>query len=391
VEKNKFQWKKPKVKKGKNMWKSLTLILLINAIAIAGESSGGSDYFRPTRAWFRTQDARKAVKVCLDTASDFGVDELELSQMVATAFKTWGDYIKSKKLTVKLGSPVRIASAIEVEKTCSGNEDLKFYFGTSDATVTKAAAKYERPFGFAELMSDTQPQAPWSAGFVWIAPSGSVMPEKSIPNWSVAKASLAALILHEVGHVFGNGHVENTVMTVRLAELLARDTNPATPMASINAYNRIDSVLELIPCLDCQTTYQAARQSTAQASSPGDEILSNAFRRFTGREPLEPLSAIYTGPDYQRMEIVFTDGSGTYRIPVNITTYGGGKPDSARLFNGLSDTYFRSFAAFYIGQMHPASGSPITVVVNYNMDQRKLTIKEAGLEMLPTPLFLSTQ
>ncbi len=378
----------------KTLWiiSSLLALVLGSPVAKAGgaEGSGGSDYFRPLRAWFLSLDSSKRIQGCYEVAPNFGVSEQELHGMVLQAFKTWGQYIERKQISSHLApNSMRIISALDLTPVCDGNEDLKVYFGTDDMKVVKAKVQYYKPFGFVELNSDEQPQKHWSPGFIWIANNGSVFSQNQVPKWQVSKEALYSLILHEVGHVFGNGHADDTVMTVHLGEFLTADTDPKNPLKYISSYNRIDSVLELMPCQECSLSYQAPRQFDGTPFIPGNDDLSNSYRLLTGHDPIEPLSATFTRNEAGQSEIVFNDGSGIQRFPLKVTTLLGTKQDSARMFNGHGGKYFTSYGVSYFGEIQPMIGSPIPIAINYNMDRRKLAIIPLGIEMKPKPLFIA--
>ncbi|MFM8315318.1 MAG: hypothetical protein ACKOA8_13615, partial [Deltaproteobacteria bacterium] len=279
---------------------SLLLTLLSQPLMAGPEGSGGSDDFTPVSAWFRSYDNTRSVKACFEVAPDFGVSEVELIEMVRSSFNLWSSYLSEKKLLQKVSEyDLKIATSLELKSNCQGTEDLKFYFGTQDSKVSQAKSQYEKPFGFAELNNPNERfQQVWSSGYIWIANSKSIYPEEGIPAWNSSANSLRALILHELGHVFGNGHVSGTVMTADLARFLTNDTRPSAKVSFVSAYDSIDSLVELVPCYDCKVSYQSESES---------DYLVEAYRLLALRNPVGRLFATFNGDGLGSQEIVLTD------------------------------------------------------------------------------------
>jgi hypothetical protein len=346
------------------------------------EGSGGADDYTPVSAWFKTYDTSKSVKACFEVAPDFGVKDWELAEMVRSPFNLWGSYLEEKKLLEQIPAhALKIATSLELNSNCQGNEDLKFYFGTEDEKVKQAKAQYERPFGFAELNHRHERfQEDWSSGFIWIANSNSLFPQEGIPSWNSSANSLRALILHELGHVFGNGHVTGTVMTPDLAKYLINDTRPRPRTSFLSAYDSIDSLIELVPCIDCKVSY---------SSKLDREYLSEAYRLLTNKEPVGHLFATFKREGLGFSEIVLKDDTGEHHFPVVLSGLIGGQTDSAPLFLGLGGMYFASEGRSYQGEIQTPEGNKILVAVNYNMNQQKISVKTIGVGKKSNILFVT--
>ena len=179
--------------------------------------------------------------------------------MIQSSFQKWETYLREKKLTFG-PETILIHTKTDLRPACKGDEDLKFYFGTEDEAVKNARAKFSHPFGFSELTTPGDALQPeWGRGFIWIAGNNSVFPKENIPTWSSARDALAGLILHEVGHVFGNGHVDGITMTEKIGLYLENDTKPSATPRFVGRYDQIDSQIELVPCMTCHSRYEASQ------------------------------------------------------------------------------------------------------------------------------------
>ncbi|MGK5082504.1 hypothetical protein WDW37_04285 [Bdellovibrionota bacterium FG-1] len=228
-----------------------------------GESSGGgADDYRVVPAFFRAwYPEGQPVVACFQKVPDFGLEDGQLATIIRDAFKQWRDYIPLKRLNI-VPSDETIRSNLDVRPVCQGDEDLTFYFGVENDEVKRYQTQYSRPFGFAQLTQEggQYVNPPRKAkGIVWIAPPGFIDPQRGIPKWSSATAdALAGLVLHEVGHVFGNGHVDGTVMTAKIGPYLENDSWPGASSRTVGLYSTIDSEIELVPCMECRLAYSAA-------------------------------------------------------------------------------------------------------------------------------------
>lgn len=357
-------------------------------VAKGGEGTGGTDYHKSPRAWFLTLKP-KSVKICYEIAPDFGVDEKEVLSDVKNAFQVWANYLKTKHLAENMGpnSP-RIATELEIQPKCD-DEDLKFYFGIENMQVIKGKILYQNPFGFSETYSDELPQANWSPGFIWIAKEGSLDKTKGIPAWRDSRESLKALILHEVGHVFGNGHVDDTVMTSHLWLYLMHDTEAGISPSWVRAYNKIDSIVEMVPCLACSVPYAATTYLDPSGPSPANDYLGEAFQLLAGRAAVEPLTAVLNRSGGNQHELIFKDAVGEKHLKIEVQTLIGSRVDNVPLFNGLAGSAFYSFGSSYFAHILMENGQSIPIALNYNMDRRKVAILPLDAGANPKPLFVA--
>lgn len=398
--------------------KSTTLVSLVliaglsssSALAGSESSGGGADDYRIVPAFFRSYLEQNApVKACFQVSNGFGVENKILEEMVRASFLAWANYIKEKRLTI-VPNWRRIRTTLELSQICDGSEELTVYFGVENALVAKYRGQFSKPFGFAQLVQEEEYDKRAQA-FVWIAPPRSIVPDNSsgssesigapasIPVWAPAtQDALTGLMLHEMGHVFGNGHVDGTVMTEKIGRYLERDTDPSQISARfVSRYSKIDTQIELVPCMECSLAYRAA-ETFDPLSPPGQDSDWNlAFRTLMGREPVPPVAIRYErlGSPEGSGKLTLMDATGIYTFDVNVENMIGRRDSSTPLFYGHGDTSFYSFGISYFARMRPQPGGELMVAVNYNMFDESLQGHKAsilpigGSAFYPRPIFVS--
>jgi hypothetical protein len=356
-------------------------------------SAGGADDFRIVPAFFRAYGDR-AVTGCYEVAEGFGVAPETLGKLVRDAFGQWGGYLREKRLDLVPSSLV-IQSRLELRQGCDGTENLRVLFGVVDGQVSEHLAQFQKPFGFASLLqADDDGQAPFNPrGLVWIAPPGFIDPTRRIPDWTTGNARpLAGLVLHEVGHVFGNGHVDGTAMTEWIGKYLEEDTAPGQAPRNLPFYSRIDAQIELVPCMECHTAYAAAEtfDPIVLPGQPKQSDWFHTFRRLVGREPVEPLMIRYErmGSPEGAGQLTVMDALETHSFEVRVESLWGERKDSTMLFVGQGGTEFYSFGRTYLGRIQPLTEPAFPVGILYNMDGRKVQILPGGAHY-PRPIFVS--
>jgi hypothetical protein len=286
-------------------------------------------------------------------------------------------------------------------QSCDGTEELKFYFGVEDDVVRKFKSEFNRPFGFAALTTPVGDRDPH--GIVWIAPPRSICPDDSrptfcLPYWSNETAdALEALILHEIGHVFGNSHVDGTAMTSQIGRFLQNDTQLKRDRSFVSRYSRIDAEIDLIICLECAQTYSAAFRfdEIDHVNSDAEHV----FKKLTGADPIGSVTIEY----YRRSRsqssnefhypgsgiLTLKDAIQTVRFDVEVETQAGERKDSSHLFEGMGRTYFTSSSLAYFGKIIRPGVDPLWIVVSYNLDNVKAKIIPLGEGLYTRPVFVS--
>lgn len=162
-------------------------------------------------AWFLGKG--KTIHACMVIDADFGVSQNVAAASVQAAFQQWLDYLNRQHVSGMY------TDRLQLEASCVGTEDLRIYFGTINEEVSKALAEFYDPLAFTRRLH-FDPNTGWGNGILWIGSPG--VPDgsgRSFPAWSIPQVYYA-LLLHEMGHVFGNPHVPGTIMMANLAQVL---------------------------------------------------------------------------------------------------------------------------------------------------------------------------
>ena len=264
----------------------LAAALALNVAYAGNEGGNGTDghTMLDATAWFL--GAKKEIKACYIIADGFGVPASTIEIEIKAAYKVWSDYMVAKRVAWEQGGEL-FATVVILSGGCVGDEDLKFYFGAEDEGVTREKNRHIRPFGFAERVSYDVKKG-WSKGYVWIAMPGSVASWNGAPNWTLPNA-LRGILIHEIGHTFGNSHVSGTVMDGDFGNYLGAQ--------SANGYydfelSHVDHDRELVPCRKCGIEFIGKNNSPVLPEQYPQ--LVESFKRLVGRDPVGRISASFT-------------------------------------------------------------------------------------------------
>ena len=263
-----------------------SLILLMNTIAFAQGTSGntGNDLAPEGTydAWFV---GSKAIRYCLEISPQFGADRFFVETQIQEAFQTWRQYLVKNSLDARTysfdgyhgGYTLTLPTKTVLMLQCDGTEDLHFYFGIENEKVKKEKEKYVNPDGFAKRESFDLEQS-WGKGFIWIANEKTVprknSPPQSYPVWTQRNQLLRALLTHELGHVYGTGHVEGTIMAEHLASKFEYADSQQFEVFDV----RVDQKIALVNCDDCVESYRSSLKEI--------EISPETFKTFVGKVPV---------------------------------------------------------------------------------------------------------
>jgi hypothetical protein len=225
-------------------------------------------------AWFLGE--KKPIRYCLEVAKDYGVRPEVLQPMVDESFKIWWHYLEAKRVLEERTRIPRLSTRAEKLPSCHGEKpDLIFYFGVTNDEIDHYRSGYDHPRAFAQRTGLRQ-------GLIWLARQNELR-------------QLEALLLHEIGHALGNGHVTGTIMDAELPMLIAQPGFPT---------KRIDTYRELYLCMTCGSQYTGVFPAE-------DEVARQIFHRFVGRDP--------QGKEYR---ITLTRGLNQYWNKVSFTDAG---------------------------------------------------------------------
>ena len=204
-----------------------------------GMTSGGDgDNFFLTEktlksAWFLGD---KPVQYCISKSDNFSVpiagkDLPEtLRSLVRDSLNDWlGTVGELNEMAAEAHSPYRLSKNFK-EVKCETGEDLTFYFGVVKDDVRsllKSANIHPAAFAFVRSYDATLGR---TKGYIWISPdSGKYRFHSNGPydlkdpedGWWSIKNRTQAILMHELGHVFGVPHTPNTFMDKFTTQLLA--------------------------------------------------------------------------------------------------------------------------------------------------------------------------
>ncbi len=294
----------------------MSLILLVGFHASADRKGNGADNVPVDdgAAWFL---GSQPIKYCIVKANQFPFSDSAIKNLLENTFRTWASYLDKKKINSPdfMGygrgdvtanfNQYKINTRIEYLENCDGREDIKFYFGINSVLTQRYKKDFSNPVAFSQRIS-YDANAGWGKGLVWIAPSLSVT--KNSPNWNLPYR-LQGTLLHEVGHILGNGHVEGTIMTRRFAEVVSQ--SDLSEAAAKHFFTQIDHSKELYVCENC------AVDISSNMKVKDSEI--NAFKAFIGRDPIGKVSIrIVSSATKGVLILMIGDETSSWNLPLKI-------------------------------------------------------------------------
>jgi hypothetical protein len=360
--------------------------LTLSNVGAAGTEShgGGTEKTPPTgAAWFMGR--ANTIKTCVVLAPGFLVRDSfegaahELTQReardaISGAFATWKNYLDERGLNEPTSwgyaSPypgytdpfMGYATNLAFTDRCDDTADLRVYFGTIDDKVAQVKKSYLNPYGIAGTI-DAGANPLWRKGLIWLAAPLSV--DGYTPNW--VPKNLRAILTHEVGHAFGNGHVPGTIMSADIGNLY-------TGASSLPDYaDHIDQLRAL---------YRGSETHRMKLAADPDHFqyrLGFSFTRLMGRAPLGQIieTLEVSQPAKSLTEsgtLTLADGKDSktfaisYRTPLPCSTVGDGifwTPLASGSQIGTA-----SVSCMMVGELRASDGKTYPVAVERDGDWR---------------------
>lgn len=223
-----------------------------NTRVSGGNSAGiGGDSIdrRYQTAWFYHS---KPIITCYNYIPSFGIPRKEVEKTLKDSLQTWKNYLDQRKDSLAAYKPA-INSNFSFKGTCTGEEDLRVYFGTGpifgnlrDQNVAQTLGEPVAYVNKTHMATDRS----WSRGYIRLVPQGYYEKnKKSFPDWT-KEGSLKTMLLHEIGHLLGFEHIPGTIMEAGIADVMLTTDRPVQ--------NGIDGSQELLPCPSCLKSYSLA-------------------------------------------------------------------------------------------------------------------------------------
>jgi len=339
---------------------SIVFVVVAAQGAFAGHEGGnGTDNSRAEdgSAWFLGEG--NTIKYCLEATADFGLSQQAAGVEIRAAFSTWAQYIQDKKVNQSpFPTALTIAHKTLEMTACDGTEDLKFELGFDDDEIKKFKSKYENPTAFAERVQYDK-KAGWGKGIIWVSKARVVDPNMGFPEWTDDKL-LRAILLHELGHVYGVEHIQGTIMDSNLSQLLEKGDIKGS------LRTRIDGARDLKFCWDCELNY-----SGVIGFGVGADEDVKVFSNLVGVNPKGKIVAKLIGKSLWSGAILkISDDNGSTDLPITIEPQGQSPSFESNIpiFKMVTDTmtYSQKNDARVVFGNANANGKSLNLVVEIN-------------------------
>jgi hypothetical protein len=239
--------------------------------------------------------------------------------------KTWQDYIVARKINEELDDEedvdptnLDIVTSFRFLTDCK-SADLTIYLGVTTPQIDEIKKQMFDPIAFAHRLSYDEEMG-WGKGIIWLKgldASGFI--------WSLNDhLNLHGILLHELGHVLGNEHVDGTIMDSSFAEKLSDTEIPRDAfywnlykyeMTSIDSYSELVQLLSGIQVLP-----------EGEMWIPGTRAEREAFQYMMGRSPQGLVKANLRFSNTQRDEALYgvyelNDDLGKISLPIVMPTH----------------------------------------------------------------------
>ncbi len=384
-------------------------LILNQEYLVAGSFIGnGADKlpYNHNAAWFL---GYRDVRYCVVIDPNFSVgknlfeyeSDIVILDMLEEVFKQWKDYAVRKgyynisNIAYYMNPAPPIAFGSIALDDCDGTEDLTFYFGTINKQISKDMAIYLQPVAFPKRTQWNE-QLSWGKGYIWIAPNNYW--SENYPNWERPNL-LYGILLHDLGHVYGNGHVDGTIMTEKIETLYKNAIHDS--QSNKKYFTNIDHSRELFFNWFGPFKYQRTFSSNSSDQLLFYRIFS-VVKQLIGRDPVGPINISVNGKAFlvsgyslfnhrnalldpgRGMTIVISDDNNTYQFDVsigNLISFSTGPVAFKKAFviNNLgtdyrTNTIFESPGQSYIGKATSLKGETITLIISRNMGRVPFTI-----------------
>lgn len=285
-----------------------TLVLTAASAALAGGYSGSSgDMHDPMDDWaWYLGDA--PIRYCIEIDPQFGRTADEVQKEFESVVQQWKSYVSERSVYTEAKTEFRLNFNFQYAGSCQGSEDLRLIMGLEPEEVVKAKAKFDRPFAFSIRQRYDESKAR-GQGFIWLARHGALEKTSAgrvFPNWQRTE-NLHGALLHELGHVLGNGHIPGTIMTAELGQWLQMaDSVPSME----KCFGRKLTQIESERILHYSAPSPAIHRNGIVAFNENEQ--SATFKRLMGRRPVGKISAEFEWRAFEEHRLTLRDSNGSH-------------------------------------------------------------------------------
>ena len=365
------------------------LIFFIASSVYAGgiTSTGGDDLLASDgSAWFL---GTKPIRYCIQKAPDFGPSDDEVREVVSSVFRKWKDYVLLKGINTpasfenqqsrmpeldydQYNNPSDVVAGKAAEKklaletsflpTCDNTVDLRFILGLETPEIQLAKKDFSHPIAFANR-TVYDAEIGWGKGYIWVTDGANTRGGKKV--WTLPDRLLGVL-LHEVGHVYGNSHLDQTIMAQTIPVSASEGDYGGEDSHYVQwFFTQIDQSQELFLCRHCAFDFVGAH----------DQFRNEVFKKLTGREPKgEIQSRLYAeriSKYHRSIYLVLSDSEGSFRFRANsfpslLGMHFGDTPLFKKAIMARHAELFSS-ATSELVQMTDENGKVFPMILNRNM------------------------
>jgi len=263
---------------------SATIIttLYLYSFAYAGHERGnGLDFnvLSEHTVWF---SGTEAVPYCIEIENDLEISEGFVREQFINALRTWQNYASERVANPHIQINFNL---VELLSGCDGSENLRIVFGS-------APAELQLTFDPLRLEGMVAVAYPLPATFGHRNRTGVLWVNSQFEEMWQYPFRMHGLFLHELGHIYGNGHVAGTVMSELFLVQLFEENLDLDVAKTLNL--NIDHQSELVICKSCsyqlEGTLDFRRGFTDQDIF--DRNVNQRFERLFGHAPDGQVHAI---------------------------------------------------------------------------------------------------
>ncbi len=250
---------------------------------------GGADHpeYLAGSAWF-LKGHKEQIDICMRIENDTNIEINDVKNQVTQIYKQWDKYIEDVVYDEDTEDDLKYVTKIAF--TCH-QPDLDIFIGEWDNEyLNKIKARFNYPIGLA-LREKKLEDKGWSKGLIWIGRDFKT-PHTNHGNIWHRESNLYMILLHEIGHTFGNPHKANTIMKKNIVNDLIwwqrDDSDDDYYDELVKKQRKIDHEDTLTFCEKC-----LLRGDSGHMYRQGSAHEKIVFNKIIGRDPIGAVTTSY--------------------------------------------------------------------------------------------------